>query len=42
MQIHYPEPSKLYGLFVAIIAVGVGFLWLELQQILQNAQRYAR
>ncbi|KAF9959765.1 hypothetical protein BGZ65_000070 [Modicella reniformis] len=42
MQIYYPKPSKLVGLFIAIIALSVVFLWLELLQAYRSLSRYTR
>ncbi|KAG0044185.1 hypothetical protein BGZ83_010573 [Gryganskiella cystojenkinii] len=42
MQVYYPEPARLVGLFIAIIVLAVGFIWLEILQALQNWDRYGK
>ncbi|KAG0325761.1 hypothetical protein BGZ99_000206 [Dissophora globulifera] len=41
MQVYYPAPSKLAGLFIAIIAMSAIFLWLEMLQAVRGYSRYA-
>ncbi|KAG0309161.1 hypothetical protein BGZ98_004907 [Dissophora globulifera] len=41
LQVYYPEPSKLVGLFIAIIVMSAGFVWLELLQAIRSVARYA-
>jgi hypothetical protein len=40
MQVYYPQPSHLVSIFIAIIILGMVFLWLELLQALRNVHRY--
>ncbi|KAG0246546.1 hypothetical protein BGX31_000997 [Mortierella sp. GBA43] len=42
MQVYFPEPSKLAGLFIAIIALSAIFLWLEVLQAVDNFSRYTK
>ncbi|KAI8599249.1 hypothetical protein EDD21DRAFT_165045 [Dissophora ornata] len=40
MQVYYPQPSRLLGLFVAIIVMAAIFIWLELLQAVRSFGRY--
>ncbi|KAG0047818.1 hypothetical protein BGZ83_007215 [Gryganskiella cystojenkinii] len=40
MQVYYPEPARLAGLFIAIIVLALCFLWLEFLQAFRNWDRY--
>ncbi|KAI1295965.1 hypothetical protein EDD11_007676 [Mortierella claussenii] len=40
MQVYHNNPSQLVGLFMAIIVLATGFLWLEFLQALQSWTRY--
>ncbi|KAG0324452.1 hypothetical protein BGZ99_001790 [Dissophora globulifera] len=40
MQVYHNDPSQLVGLFVTIIILAIGFLWLEFLQALQSWTRY--
>ncbi|KAF8940294.1 hypothetical protein BGZ58_007066 [Dissophora ornata] len=42
MQVYYPEPSKLVGIFIAIIVMAIVFLWLELQQAIHSWSQYKK
>ncbi|KAF8924959.1 hypothetical protein BGZ58_001269 [Dissophora ornata] len=42
MQVYYPEPSKLVGVFVAIIAMSTIFLWFELVQATRSWIQYKK
>ncbi|KAF8929255.1 hypothetical protein BGZ58_009079 [Dissophora ornata] len=42
MQVYYPQPSQLFGLFVAIIAMAAIFIWLELLQAVRSFRRYTK
>ncbi|KAG0268887.1 hypothetical protein BGZ95_002271 [Linnemannia exigua] len=39
-QVYSPTPSKLYGVFVAIIIIGVAFVFLEILQAIPEFKRY--
>ncbi|KAG0365991.1 hypothetical protein BGX24_003885, partial [Mortierella sp. AD032] len=39
-QVYNVQPSRLYGVFIAIIAMGIMFVILEILQLLQNWKRY--
>ncbi|KAK3841445.1 MAG: hypothetical protein J3R72DRAFT_445496 [Linnemannia gamsii] len=39
-QVYNVQPSRLYGVFIAIIAMGIIFVILEILQLLQNWKRY--
>ncbi|KAG0278698.1 hypothetical protein BGZ95_003378, partial [Linnemannia exigua] len=40
MQVYDARPSKLYGVFIAIITMGILFAILEVLQLLQSVKRY--
>lgn len=40
MQVYYHDPTQLVGLFISIIVVALGFLWLEILQARENWSRY--
>jgi hypothetical protein len=42
MQVYYSHPSQLFYLFIAIIIMGIVFLWLELLQVLRSVHRYTK
>lgn len=42
MQVYYSKPSKLAGLFIAIIVMSVIFIWLELLQAIRGVARYRK
>ncbi|KAK3831085.1 MAG: hypothetical protein J3R72DRAFT_248371 [Linnemannia gamsii] len=39
-QVYHPEPSKLYGIFVTIIVIGVAFVYLEILQAIRDVRRH--
>ncbi|KAG0264912.1 hypothetical protein BGZ95_003468 [Linnemannia exigua] len=39
-QVYSPTPSKLYGVFVAIIIIGLAFIFLEILQAIPDFKRY--
>ncbi|KAG0269067.1 hypothetical protein BGZ95_002202 [Linnemannia exigua] len=41
-QVYSPEPSKLYGVFVTIIVIGVVFVFLEILQAMTDVKRYIK
>ncbi|KAF8928013.1 hypothetical protein BGZ58_009945 [Dissophora ornata] len=42
MQVYYPQPSQLFGLFVVIIITAAIFIWLELLQAIRSFGRYTK
>ncbi|KAF9140196.1 hypothetical protein BGX30_006901 [Mortierella sp. GBA39] len=41
-QVYNPRPSRLYGVFIAIIAMAFIFIMLEIMQAVQDWKRYLR
>ncbi|KAG9063127.1 hypothetical protein KI688_004727 [Linnemannia hyalina] len=41
-QVYNPRPSRLYGVFIAVIAMAVIFITLEIMQAIQDWKRYLR
>ncbi|KAF9127518.1 hypothetical protein BGW39_005819, partial [Mortierella sp. 14UC] len=39
-QVYNPQPSDLFGVFIAIIAMGIMFIALEIMQLVQDWRRY--
>ncbi|KAG0220293.1 hypothetical protein BGX33_003553 [Mortierella sp. NVP41] len=40
-QVYNSEPSRLSGVFIAVIAMAAVFLWLEVLQAIQGGRRYS-
>ena len=42
MQVYYPQPSQLVGLFIAITIMAIIFIWLEVLQAARSPNRYTK